>query len=61
MEKRLRMIEKVTIKQRNNEMYPYSITYMGREEVLLKEEELIDLYNQITDIIVNNEKLIGEQ
>lgn len=55
------MIEKVTIKQRNNEMYPYSITYMGREEVLLKEKELIDLYNQITDIIVNNEKLIGEQ
>lgn len=54
------MIEKIKIKQRNNEMYPYSITYMGREEVLLTNEELIDLYQQITDIIVNNEELIGE-
>lgn len=54
------MIEKIKVKQRNNEMYPYSITYMGREEVLLTNEELIDLYQQITDIIVNNEELIGE-
>ena len=54
------MIEKIKIKQRNNEMYPYSITYMGREEVLLTNDELIDLYQQITDIIVNNEELIGE-
>lgn len=54
------MIEKIKVKQRNNEMYPYSITYKGGEEVLLTNEELIDLYQQITDIIVNNEELIGE-
>lgn len=54
------MIEKIKIKQRNNKMYPYSIIYMGREEVLLTDEELMELYQQITDIIVNNEELIGE-
>lgn len=52
------MIDKVKIKRRNNELYPYSIVYMGREEVLMTDEELIELYNQITDIIVDNEKLI---
>lgn len=54
------MIEKIKIKERNNKMYPYSITYMGREEVLLTDKELMELYQQITDIIVNNEELIGE-
>ena len=54
------MIEKIKIKQRNNEMYPYSMMYMGREEVLLTDKELMNLYEQITDIIVNKEELIGE-
>lgn len=54
------MIDKVKINERNNEMYPYSIKYMGREEVLLTKEELMGLYQQMTDIIVNDETLIGE-
>ena len=54
------MIEKVRVNIRNNKMYPYSISYMGREEVLMTSDELIDLYQQITEIIVNNEDLIGE-
>ena len=34
------MIEKIKIKERNNKMYPYSITYMGRDmlaQILPKE------------------------
>lgn len=53
-----KMIDKLKINRRNNKMYPYSIMYMGREEVLLTDNELLDLYEQITDIIVDNEELI---
>ena len=51
------MIDKVKINKRNTPMYPYSIEYMGREEVLLTTEELLDLYHQIGEIIIENEEL----
>ena len=34
---------------------------MGQEQVLLKEKELMNLYEQITDIIVNDEKLLKQK
>ena len=49
-----RMI-KVTLNKRNNKMYPYSISYMNREEVLLTEKELLNLSEQINEIIINDE------
>lgn len=51
------MIGKVEINIRDNQMYPYSISYMGREEVLMTQDELIELYWQINSIILNNEEL----
>ena len=46
---------KVTLNKRNNKMYPYSISYMNREEVLLTEKELLNLSEQINEIIINDE------
>ena len=51
------MLDKVRIKIRGNTFYPYSIVYMGREEVLLKKSELIDLYNQIGEILAEDEEM----
>ena len=42
-------------------MYPYSISYMNREEVLLTNKELIDIYNQIADYICEDEELLDSQ
>lgn len=50
------MIAKVKIRERDNEMYPYSIIIMGQEQVLIKEKELFELYDQITDIIIDKEE-----
>ena len=49
------MLEKIKIKKRKNNMYPYSIMLMGQEQVLISEQELFDLYDQITDILIDNE------
>ena len=38
-------------------MYPYSLSYMNREEVLLNEKELLDIYEQINNIIMEEELL----
>ena len=45
------MMDKIRINKRDGNFYPYSIEYMGREEVLLKEKELVDVYRQIEKII----------
>lgn len=52
------MLEKINIKKRNNNLYPYSIVYMGREEVLLNEKELVGLYNSMNRIIVEDNLLV---
>lgn len=52
---------KVKIRKRADKFYPYSISIMGQEQVLLKEKELMNLYEQITDIIVNDEKLLKQK
>ena len=49
---------KVKINKRDNEMYPYGIGYMNREDVLLKENELLEIYDQITEYICNDESLL---
>lgn len=48
---------KVKVNKRDNHMYPYSISYMNREEVLLSSEELIDLYLQISDVMLDDDYL----
>lgn len=50
-------MDKIRLNYRDNEMYPYSITIMGQERVLLKETDIIDLYDQLTEIILNDEIL----
>lgn len=52
---------KVKVNKRKNRMYPYSISYMNREEVLLTNKELIDIYNQIADYICEDEELLDSQ
>lgn len=49
------MMFKVKVNRRDNRMYPYSISYMNREDVLLTRMELLDLYDQITQIILDEE------
>ena len=49
-------MDKIRLNCRDNEMYPYSITIMGQERVLLKEKELFELYDQITDIIIDKDE-----
>lgn len=48
------MIEKVKIKKMDGNFYDYTINVMGREVVLLTSEEFIQLYNLMTDIIVDD-------
>lgn len=51
------MIEKVKLEKREGNFYSYSIKIMGQEQVLLTETELLDLWNQMNEIIIDNEKL----
>ena len=46
---------KVKLRKRADKFYPFSISIMGQENVLLKENELLDLYEQITEMIIDNE------
>ena len=48
---------KVKLRKRVDKFYPYSIAIMGQESVLLKEKEFLDLYEQMTEIIIDNEEL----
>lgn len=48
---------KVKVNKRDNWMYPYSLSYMNREEILLNEKELLDIYEQINNIIMEEELL----
>lgn len=48
---------KVKLSKRADKFYPYSISIMGQEQVLLKEKDLMNLYEQINDIIIDNEEL----
>lgn len=50
------MIEKLKLNKRNNEMYPYSISVMGQEQVLLTNQDLLNLYEQINEIIIDKEE-----
>lgn len=52
------MIEKVKLEKREAHYYAYSIRIMGQEQVLLTETELLDLYNQISEIIMDDELLV---
>lgn len=54
------MMKKIEIIEQKGKFYNYTINVMGREAVLLTDKELIELYQNITDIIVNKEELIGE-
>ena len=49
------MIEKVKLNIRDNDFYPYSISIMGQEQVLLKESEFLDLWEQMNEIIIEKE------
>lgn len=51
------MIEKVKVERRKGHYYSFSIRIMGQEQVLLTETELLDLYNQISEIIMDDELL----
>ena len=53
------MIEKVMVERRKGHYYSFSIRIMGQEQVLLTETELLDLYNQISEIIMDDELLVG--
>lgn len=48
---------KVKISKRADKFYPYGISIMGQEQVLLKEKELLDLYEQMNNIIMEGELL----
>lgn len=48
---------KVKVSKRADKFYPYGISIMGQDRVLLKEKELLELYEQITDMIIDNENL----
>ena len=52
---------KVKLIKRPNEFYPYGISIMGQEQVLLKEKEVLELYEQLTDAIVNDELLLEKK
>ena len=47
---------KIKLNIRDDVFYPYSISIMGQEQVLLKEKELIALYSQIKDIMMREDK-----
>lgn len=49
-------MDKIKVNCRDNNMYPYSITIMGQERVLLKEKDIIDLYDQLSDIIIDKDE-----
>lgn len=48
---------KVKISRRADKFYQYGISIMGQEQVLLKEKELLDIYEQISNIIMEDELL----
>ena len=51
------MIEKVKLEKKDGHFYSYSIRIMGQEQVLLTETELLDLYEQISEIVMDEELL----
>ena len=51
-------MDKIKINCRDHNMYPYSITIMGQERVLIKEKDIINLYDHLTQIILDNEELL---
>lgn len=52
------MTEKVKIERMRGKFYEYSIKAMGREVVLLTRIEFLQLYEQMTDLIVNDDELM---
>lgn len=48
---------KVELNKRADKFYPYSISIMRQEQILLKEKELLDLYEQMNNIIMEDELL----
>ena len=51
------MMEKVKIERMKGKFYEYSISAMGREVVLLTRAEFLQLYGQMTDLIVDDDEM----
>ena len=45
------------IRIEDGKMYDFVLSVMGREEVLLTKKELMDLYDSITNLMVDDESL----
>lgn len=50
-------MNKITVKRIDGKFYEYELVAMGREVALLTRKEFIQLYNDMTDFIVDDEEL----